>query len=115
MLCRKHNFRRQINEPSIKGRTSSTAHSPGGGGQFTADLFLFAKVPEEESAAAIVAFPIEEDDDDDEDEHTGGDTDTHGDHVLSANARNQSKIRCAVNVSVFTVKGWPNRISHHDV
>ena len=114
MLCRKHNFRRQIHEPSIKGRTSSTAHSPGGGGgQFTADLFLFAKVPEEESTAAIVAFPIEEDDD--EDEHPGGDTDTHGDHVLPANARNQSKIRCAVNVSVFTVKGWPNRISHHDV
>ena len=60
-------------------------------GQFTADLFLLTKVPEEGEAAAspapaIVAFPSEGED------HPGGKVD----------ARNQFKTNSAVKVSIIS-------------
>ena len=67
-------------------------------GQFTVDLFLLTKVPEEEEAAAspappaIVAFPSEE-----EEDHPGGEVD----------ARNQFKTNSAVKVSIFVLHGGP--------
>ena len=69
-------------------------------GQFTADLFLLTKVPEEEEAAAssapaIVAFPSEEED------HPGGKVD----------AKNQFKTNSAVKVSKRVGDAWwSNRI-----
>ena len=111
--CRTPAFRKWPQKTGALSRLTRRSSFSSGGGQFTADLFLFAKVSEEESTAlqrptpAIVAFPSEEEEGDGE--HRG-DADTHGDHDILADTRNQSEISSAVNVSVFTVTGWPNRI-----